>query len=381
VEPTREQLLAQDGCAVLDYLDAQRRAGTPESQGEISVNVEAALDKLGRFRFPRQESWALKFVQCANALGTDRLRVTIDRNGVEVRLPTDRLPGLDELKLGLEGLLSCDPPEEHLRAAILALRTRAGSLEIRYRDQRWDGRDLLQECEATQQFSCRFTNAPIKGFWMWLQARLGSASSLCKELYDYAYLSPLPVYLDGREIDEVPSLAVLLNGILNDKSGLRLNVGGDIMFGKNWYRDVFSSWARNSSQSFSYVVRVDYLGKGRREDVCLEWLRDGIVVERETHDVNSTGGVRVRVLLPAQGLATDLSGLSLRENEEFRWRRRRAAFYARYGLQALARQLRESGRWHHFVSEHTDSKLPSHSETVLVEVESLRNLFEPRTIP
>ena len=374
-----ETLKLQDNCEFLRFLQTKRSQVKEQEEGEITLNLEAAQSKLGRFRLPRESSWILKFVQCANALEAKRLEIRSCRRWVEVCLPNPGLPPLEKLKLGLETLTSCSLPEEHLRAALLALRYKPGTLTVQYGGMRWEGEELteVESEEQSPKFVCRYEHPGLGAFWSWLRARLGVASDLYGELFRYAYLTPATVLLDNNIVHRDPPPIILLNGILNDRSGLTLRVEGDILWGKNWDYEVFSHWARNSSRTFSYVVRVDFVGPGRREDVSLEWVRDGVVVERETHDVYSRGGVQVRVLLPADHLPTDLSGLSLQQNEDLLWRRRRGSFYARHALQELRQRLEEPDCWQRFV-HHVQPGVSVKRETLVEEIGKLQCLFEPR---
>lgn len=370
-------LVAQDRCEFLEFLNSRRRAGQAMGEGEITLDFKSAQRKLGRFRMPREQAWALKFVQCAQALEIDRIDFFSSRRGVEIVFRTDELPPLESMIEGLETFANCSEPEEHLRAALLALTAQPGEVQVCYQGASWDGREVSVGEGNSETFRCTLAYQRARAFWKWLKFRITASSGLHTELTQFAYLAPVNVYLDQRPVGLESSKMVLLNGVLNDRSGLVLQVGGDIMCGEAWPQPVFTPWARNQSPTYSYVVRADYLGPGQREDISLEWVRDGVVVERETRELDSKMGVQVRVLLSADGLPADLSGFALRDNEDRLWRRRRATFYAWHGLKALQRQLRYPRQWEIFLRKLEPEQTVPKREELLAEVERLKGLLQP----
>lgn len=171
-------------------------------------------------------------------------------------------------------------------------------------------------------------------------SRLRSYVPIIDELDRYCYASAVPILLDGRRVDGL----VASRGLGLSESnrplallGLRelLHSPPHISLPEDFEEKVASllshprrlartyGGAREFQAALMLTARfeqgwTDLLGPRRRTQLL--WLKDGLVVQEDLLELRTTT-VGVTMFANADGLDTDLTGLGLLHNEEYRARR------------------------------------------------------------
>lgn len=355
---SEEELSQIDHSPLLRFLDSQRSQGHFDSTAEFSISLEAAQRKLGQFSLPRPTAWVLKFVQCANALQCERLDIRLSEKSVAIVFPPGTLDRPDQLLSRLEGMKPESEGESLLFAGLAVLKSLPGRLEIS--DDRFE--------HHQEKLS----------FWDRLRSRLSKTLGILDELQLYAYASPVPLYVDAVSLYDSFDSVALLNGVLTDQAKVRLLVGGSVLTEGDDRKSVFCSWGANRASKYSACVRIEHRPKVIQPNICLDWIRAGVVVKREGQKVRGCGGLLSRTLVSADDLKFDLSGFDFGETEESKARRRRGAFFTWYALRALEKSMTES-RWSSYWKEQGE---PPFSVLSAAELEAeIHALYEVLTPP
>ena len=341
-----------------NYLSREALAGQVEGKAEFTLNPEAAWRKLGSLQLPNPDAWILKVVQAAVISQAGSVRVTQTRKttlilvgGVPSWSLHDLLESLFEMKADKGEAI------EQLAVAVRALVSRPEhTVSFSFPDGekvRWNGR-LLEDEERqppTGDFALEIGHKREGSFGDWLQQNAEARAfmlGLSQQLEKYCYRCPVPVLLDGRRI-ESPARTLL-------DSSLGLGEKNDPAFVRE---DILANWKEKNpenkwgeEQPFFEVVLSDkpassgganHPGRAeappttgrlwlnyrltkspsrfsprweefedRSSRICL--LRHGVIVEKRELELH--GALGLEIILSADHLKTDLSGLKIVEDKE-----------------------------------------------------------------
>ena len=370
---TDEELKEWDNSPLLQFLEEKREVGEFESTSSFSVNLEAAQSKLGRFTLPRPTAWILKFVQCANELGCENIRITMGKEEIEVVLGRPGDFELRDISDGLTGLTPKNPTEEHLFTGLIALRNMPGAVLLQDSKRSWNLKadSEVQKSEYSGDYGLKMSYHPEPlGFFEKLRRRLTQTIGILDELQTWCYASAVPVLVDGAPLQPAQPFIPLLNGLLTDDPRTRVRVGSSVQSGEYDRKKIFSSWASSKSSKFSYAVRIEHRPSVPEPSICLDWIRSGVIIKREAKNVRACKTALIRTLVPTNGLRFDLTGFDFEETDTSRHRRRRGAFYTWHGLQALQTRMALRRRWENFLME----QYPEHNFTPRSQAELLEEI-------
>lgn len=345
------------------FLTEQSSAGTSLGEGDFTVSLEKAALKMSRYSLPREFAWVLKLVQVAVSLHCSALRVIQTRTSstfffetdsprllatvqelvpaiLHITLESDRLTDClgAALRLLVEGSHSSflmqiargDGPVEALYAGVhFSEMSENGRRRVK---QGWTSPLCLQihHVPHTDRNRLLYRFIPFKD----------QALPLALELERHAYVSPIPILLDGRRLD-----GIFRSGALKWTSrkrpiltaGIRLPIEttlawqicegfDDQVFQIDLQAATLPPADTPSPIRGAYVLmslescrnRYEVLERARRTHIC--WVKDGVVVEEETLEI-LTPVLGLHMYISAGGLTTDLTGFHLVRNFEFKKRR------------------------------------------------------------
>lgn len=158
----------------------------------------------------------------------------------------------------------------------------------------------------------------------------------------YAYVSPIPITLDGRRLDGVMRTGAMKWSPRKKPirlAGIQIPGDGDPCFeicdgfsnqvlAVDEEQEAYPSSTPVKKVSDAYVVlsletcryRYEALERVRRTYLC--WVRDGVVVEEEVLKI-PTQTLELRIYVSADGIGTDLTGFHLIRSSLFHERRGR----------------------------------------------------------
>jgi hypothetical protein len=342
--------------------------------------MEAAQRKLGQFSLPRPTAWILKFIQCANELQCERLDVALTEQSVRISFPPGALPSLSTLHHRLDVMRPENQAESHLFSGLSVLMSMPGRLQIREGSFQWDANSDDSPVKVDESVPGLKLEHQPEGlnFWERLRARLTKTVGILDELELYAYASPVPIYVDAVPLHQTIDSIALLNGVLTDQSKTWLKVGGSLLTEDDDRSSVFCDWGANRARKYSSCVRIEHRRRVTQPNICLDWVRSGVVVKREGQSVPKSDGLLSRTLVPADGFKFDLSGFDFGESEESRYRRRRGAFFTWYALRGLEKRVRPN-RWGKFLRQESGD-IPTwvlSAEGLQQEVDALVDVLTP----
>ncbi len=373
------------------YLEQLASAGVLDSSGAFTVGKKAALGKLGAFQLPRESAWILKVVQCAVSWGAVDIDVKQRRNQTSFAFESQQPFDLDAVR---QAMTSTDSHElayvQHLAVALRAVGSGQGrplALLLFHGENlrilRWDGETLFFDVETLQ--------SPVEGWVLELQvnferkgapglfrstgaARKSADESL--ELTTRASVCPVALRLDGRRLDiltpsrsdqKTPSVAPLClawsEPAEDEQEALRLPSG--ISFKEPLFKmtnrivdkRVYLLLGDQKERSSKHLLRLSYhyeVGwdiynsryEPRTRAKQASWLHgvvDGVVCD-SVKLAERPSSLQADIYYSAQGLPTDISGLSLIEKGEELVERRRAALrFASSSLDILNKRLSGHG--------------------------------------
>lgn len=335
---------------LMQFLRSQQEQGERESEGQFTLAREKAMVKMAEFQLPIPEGWLIKVVQALVAQGKVS-RITVQLTATETRIlaesdsweldPVETAffrpdalgkPHLKHLMVGLWSVAMKDK-----RAFQLTLPDCPEGL-------RWDAKTLE-----------RTTVVPCKGMWSLsvthgspLDGFSGLVSNLAANrqrnayslaaLSEYCFPCPVPLVVDGRRIDALQF--AIRSGWLPDSVPLGLGFAGgtlpSVKVPRGTFEDIAcfegadrsqSDWAQLSEQLLSELESVEECCVATLLTVCPEgtslnlnwskvlWVQDGVLIDAEPLLFETTELV-VGCFVNAEGLPTDLTTLTLRENSE-----------------------------------------------------------------
>jgi hypothetical protein len=333
---------------LFQWVKKAENVGSKDSEGEITVHFERAWEKLAQYQLSEPEFWILKVVQAANLLCSP-LSVSQTRCDTVVRFVNSPNWNTDELK---EAVFSPEKTQgDPLSEFCVALRVLISAehvfiVALNGARLLWNGhrfetlvepdRNLFELVvshfkvgESRSLFSLRNFTARRRS--VDIAVRL---DRLCR-------YSAIDISLDGRRVSgllgdsdfglvpTVRPLGVLQTGSDSD-AAIRVCRGAvaesDVLHRGAALELPDENVLRGQAISLvSAFFTYRSLGKSlktlvpRTESSQLVWVKDGVVLERQT--IPHEGTVACLVVAGAQGLQTDLSGLALVKSERFFERR------------------------------------------------------------
>lgn len=393
------------------FLAQQSAAGEIDSKGDFTVSHHEAVKKLARFALPRQHAWVCKLVQAAVRWGCFRLHLKQSRTETQFHLrfsQTKDIPDEDAIVAGLvSGRISGPEAIDSLAMALRALVEQAKLSFVLVTDSGkrvprpiYAGYHYGQISEV-QRLSPRFRPGPgltltvyhhrpykegPKDVWDLLPPVHRGDIPIARELDHFAYVCPFPLSIDGRLVDgllhasamkfsqnHVPLVQGALVGLENSPPRLRLP--------SDFEEKVLSITTHPKRASRTYGGRKEaaaaflltyYVPADSRMPLALphkrshlHWVADGVIVESELLDVESSD-VGMHIYANAAGLATDLTGFTTLANEERA--RRRAEILKAVGTRLQEPQFREVD----FFRDDLDHLSPVDQQADLAETQQKR---------
>jgi hypothetical protein len=348
------------GVSVDSFLSEAAGSGSFDSQGVFTVAGEAAIGKLSFFLLPRKSAWVLKVVQCAVAWGAATIEAKQTAEATHIGFASAGTFDIEGLqKALLEVNHRADRYLEHLACGLRAVGfgdKRPFCVKVYHQEildtYRWDGRELFRERSSIANVAFCTVHLTVhfptqdKGRWLGGLARsAGRASEEYLELVNCGEACPVPLKVDGRRLDtltaprrksdaSVADLCVSWRSRAPEPVGpqLRLPEGvrlegyrvplrdrftdpgpllvdgeldlpeGPALIRLRYYYKILSHRSKNSSFRF----------EGRPEFSKVHWVCDGVVCQSQKLRWEASP-VALDLYLSAEGMATDLSGLTFRD--------------------------------------------------------------------
>ncbi len=358
-----------------NFLKEQQAEGVLESQGKFTMAREKALEKLAAFQLPRDTAWILKIVQAAVRCGAPGLDIRQTSTDTEFRFRCPESWTLEALDAALvDPENSEDLGLDHLKrglwsVGINGLRPFHCSLPGADKALVWNGKDFHQPpCQVTPDFHLTVSHRTVyegKGLPLLrsIEAASGNAT-LARELRDHAFTCPIPLSLDKRRLDALqlcpghgysktsyPAYLALASGQLPDLplppgtfGGYDMPSGGDAQLKKLLHQVAQPQQIAVAALIAIHVERVTEnkrtFWRRHQSDHHFYWVRDGVVVSRQSLAGLRTSPVSMAVIASAEGLPSDLSAFSVVQNAETQSRQRDALLAIWPRLQQAQIQLK-----------------------------------------
>ncbi len=307
------------------YLREQSGEGRRDSTGSFTISAEKAMSKLAAFQLPRPSAWLLKMVQAGVVAGCSSINVNQSAKSSKVTFMGGHLGRIDELvKIFADPNALLTPAQQHL---LVGLRTVAlnGRRPVLVIDDPvdsprlcalWNGgrvsqpqpgsvfhRSLISREDGILSF--HVGDSPLNEQYQFKREKgvKRVVADEYRELMANAVTCPIPLKVDGRRVDhfglEDASFhrCPILFGGLPGQAGepvLRLSSA------------VLPEGAEENAYAMAWTAYLTE--KSRANEIC--WVKDGVVCESATFGGHES--FYLRLYLPADDLATDLTGLHLR---------------------------------------------------------------------
>lgn len=330
------------------FLEQEQGQGVYNSTGTFTVDAGRAREKRARYALAGTGEWALKVVQSAVSAGAPEITVRTSKSEVEFQFGTGqrivsatqgtttifsfanlwkasevesilRSPDLGEEIWAQElALALCSIPETKGVEVRLSLAgaghdyLRKGSKWLQVRQKHYDDRTGLEITGISQQ----------------------EVAACQLELGRRATGMPVKFVLDGRRLSNLrySSLAMpdVHQALVGGGALPQLGFGTFVVSPDTFEPPLKSiraelcthqdfGWDRQpweQSGSGCWLVSVDVSQEARKKPSTLSWYRHGVEVRRETIILEG-GRVKLCILLSADQLTADFSGLKLREDKAF----------------------------------------------------------------
>lgn len=363
------------------FLADQRAEGVSQGEGEFTISHAKAAQKMSQYSLPREHAWVLKLVQSAVAWKCSGIKLTQTRNHSTFTFYTQeprRLPRNEDV---VGSILRADPESDHPTSGFgtaLRILVEKAHLSFLLRIDRDEGE--TQAIYAGVHFSEMGEKNRAKQRLHWeghLNLRIhhiphtepnrlllnyipvrDHALPILWELEEYAYLSSVPIVVDGRRIDgvlreesprgsaqrrpirlcgfNIPGAAFPRFEVCSDFAdqvlSLHARIDGTVQEGPQ-------SAASQAFLMLSIDSRNLKASHITSQGCFLNWVRNGVVVDREKLKL-STNCLYLEIFVSAEGLSSDLTGFQLRRNLDLTQRRHKVL---RATLK-LVKLERESGR-------------------------------------
>lgn len=358
------------------FLTSQQAEGVSVGEGGFTISHEKASQKMSKYSLPREHAWVLKLVQAAVGWNCQRLTLTQTRTTSTFAFSLEsfgHLPSNQELVTAiLRAELERDDPLSSLATALRVLVERAHLSFLLLIDKDDAESQAIYAgvyfAEMDEEKRARQRQAWGKGVTLQIHHIAHTEVNrlllhhipirrhglpMLQELEHYAYVSPVPIFVDGRRVDGVLRSSALawtyrkkplrLSGMeILGKHDPAFDICGDL-------RDVVLQVGTSLKEALALVDQQEKIAsqayfvlgievpKERHEvqklvsrcEVC--WVKQGVVVESSVLPP-LTKHLSLQLYLSAEGLGTDLTGFHLTRNEVYADRRNRA-------VESLARAL------------------------------------------
>lgn len=332
--------------------------GTLQSEGSFTIAGDAAIGKLAAFQLPRQSAWILKVIQAAVTSGAPSLKIGQSHQSTTFEYEMEPTFSIAELKEALlkPQLGKVAPAVGHLAVGLRAVGfgdKRAFTLAYDADGVRtflgWNGSSLVQRGESSEPttrprlhlgvaFPPEDLGRRLAGF----AKSKGRATSEYLEVVHNGEVCPIPLLFDGRRLDrlaaplrdKIDGQSVILSvgwtpAAERDEACILLPQGLHLSNGlkatdkfdddRVFHLDGPKQTHRVSSiGKLRYGFKIDHYGSKHRQfeyhsvrsfsEYC--WVKDGIVCHRQA-SLRDSSPISFQLFLPADDLATDVSGLSL----------------------------------------------------------------------
>lgn len=362
------------------WIRAQEAAGTHHSQGKFTLAQEKAWEKLGAFQLPFQEAWVLKLIQGAVRAGATAIDVTQSRTDTQFQIRGDLGWSWSQLESAL--FHSSSKPSralEHLMVGVRALAkstTRPFSLKFGEEPSlTWNGRIFEQARRSLGQgpaLTLTASHFEVGESQSVLSLNNFEASavssSILTTLRHHCFVCPIPLSVDGRLINGFPQdeyyqprescrpvafVAVepshwLPDFSLNQPKNWRQAVVSDLKVTLEGDEIAFAGDSEPAGGMALLCAFLETVGKGQSPKIrtrnghsTLVWVGDGVVVKRDKLSIYSPVGVLA--LVSAEGMETDLTGLTLKPGHEMTERKRHVLWKVAEQLERLQGDIEVSG--------------------------------------
>ncbi|MCA9775810.1 MAG: hypothetical protein KC800_03805 [Candidatus Eremiobacteraeota bacterium] len=343
-----------------EFLQTFRGSGRLEPGGRFTIAADEAIRKLSRHALPRPGSWVLKIVQAGVRARCESIEIDIGQRVLSLKLNGSQARfSLSTLTRGL--LDPTFPTPGYLRSLVAGLRDvgfgkrRPFKLHLVGNDQAaepdvpWDGSRLLGRVDSEEISQEKFDSIslevyePEKNGGSWLTRFVGKGSSFEEEraeLESRAFLCHCDLSCDGRSLNDfstsLRAVRLLLSGtkkplkaepfywsVAPRKQGEpgfyfpgdplgRLGWTFSASIGQSQLNEFLLKECQQKGAAAFWYIALSRRGAARSG---IFWIDDGIVVDSTPFRFD-TGALSVAVLIPAEGLQTDLTGMQVAQQSE-----------------------------------------------------------------
>jgi len=341
------------------FLDSARAVGIQDSEGAFTISHAQAVQKMARYSLPYPEAWILKIVQAAVIWRASEIKVAQTRlyttiefcPGEKKDIPTEQdvvstLLGrsgagtvpVGKLCLGLRTLVRTED-----YSFILTLNT--GRTEVR---PLYAGREAQTLTKLDRLQLARRQTAGIKIVVIHLRKAEHLAGRLLYrflpwwrrdrliafELQRSASVCSIPIQLNRRVLTSLSDSALggskrdwrfLLSGGLHQSGEPPLTLAAETQNNSAWYLGHACTRAIRSREPL----------RPRDKTHQVHWVCEGVVVQTDTF-THPTHLLKLTILMNAESLQTDITGLLLQDSEakSARWRSLFPILTAKLGTEA-----------------------------------------------
>ena len=357
--------MSHDKARELDsYLSLMREPGQIDSEGVFTISGLKAIGKLGSSLLRNKEDWILKVIQAACVGGASSLNITQTKSSTQIRyliphefsmpdleraltapLTESENPGLNELASGLRALDMGQNRDwvakVHVRGQVFLIGCSDSSISSRRTHAE---RDIGEQTDISLGISYPAGESGKIGGLVRFGTAIQNEHSI---LLAKARACPIPLFLDGRRIDDLfesrkesvylehsflgvmaskpdSDLSIQIPGALKENEGFQVQD----RFATNapFYLPPFPEDRKASALlrwHYNYEIFHDSTKKKNREGSFsfaavptpsrIHLVRHGVVVG--TGILGITHPISVNIFLPAEHLRSDLSGLTAKTTD------------------------------------------------------------------
>ncbi len=326
------------------FLATERAAGVYAGSGSFGVDFRSAMAKRAHFTLPRPGLWAVRVVQAMVRLGARSVSIQQGRHELVMSAPlrSDPDPSTPLGDLFLEQ--AADDPRSPLQGGLLAALGRDYTLELHWSQ---DGRRKVMALSEGRS-SISSGSLPVDEPLLELRVRppekaglfarffsVADFSAEFQELNRACFLSPIPMFLDNRPLDLLTGFpahfypALEFRGV-RATSGPRLRLRPEMSFELERHAIANNSYFQPMlGGNYAFLLSVGWSVKPQTSKVA--WVRDGVLVDEEPL-FSTPSPLELTLFLPADGLASDITGLALLQSKERQARVREARLWAATSL-------------------------------------------------
>lgn len=319
-----------------DYLKEASAEGEMTGEGSFTLARRKALDKLAAHTLPFESDWILKVIQAAVASGVrSSIKVKIERHETVISFAAESCWGMESIE---RAFYQPEATEErsldHLKVALWAagIEGRRAFRILMPGDTDmliWNGNRLqrLPRDRRVPRFELAVTPlgvGAVKAFWLGRYMLTNERNAdILRTLCQNCFMCPAPLIVDGRHIGGLEKLY--------------LPAGTPVQVCVQELNSHPLTKGSPPTLVVSGVVNKDQFNTAPGEST-LRWILDGVTISTENLTRIPTS-LCATLFLDAQGMATDLTGLQLQDNEEKRERVKHALTEAKASLSFMMGSL------------------------------------------